>query len=191
MRFVIVALFIFVAAPALAGRDSSKGKSVVHEETSSIWDEFANHFRDFSSRFREHFEGSRERGERPLISMMLGRREELGLSSEQVRSLERLRTDFERDAVKTQGDLRVAELDLGEILKADSVDVKQAEAKVREIERLRADLRVGRIRAIEQAKAVLTQEQREKVRAMAGENRYSRKSQGEKPKGDKPQGEKF
>ncbi len=172
----LLAVAIFLAAPA-AAQDRRDVRPAVHEETSSVWDELTHEFRDWGSRFREHFGGPRERsgGERPLITYMLSRREELNLSPEQARSLERLRTDFEREAVKNEGDLRVAELDLQEILKGDSVDLKKAEAKIREIERLRAELRIGRIRAIEQGKAVLSQEQRERLRNMTTGSRYSRR----------------
>lgn len=174
--FGILALLMFLIAPAVAAPDRPAARPAFHEETSSVWDELTHRFRDMRDRFREHFGGSRDApGERPLISLMLSHRDELNLSSEQVRNLERLRSDFEREAVKSEGDLRVAELDVSEILKADSVDVKKAEAKVREIERLRADLRIARIRAIEQAKAVLTPEQRDKLRTMTSGSRYSRR----------------
>lgn len=181
----ILALAIFLAAPA-AAQDRRDVRPAVHEEASSVWDELSQEFRDWGSRFREHF-GPREQsaGERPLITYMLSRREDLNLTTDQVRSLERLRTDFEREAVKNEGDLRVADLDLGEIMKSDPVDVKKAEAKIREIEKLRADLRIGRIRAIEQGKAVLSQEQREKLRGMTTPaSRYSRRSEGAE-KGDR------
>jgi Spy/CpxP family protein refolding chaperone len=38
----------------------------------------------------------------------------------------------------------------------------KVEAKIREAEKLRTELRIARVRAIEQAKAVLTSEQRKK-----------------------------
>jgi len=43
------------------------------------------------------------------------------------------------------------------------------EAKVREIERGRADIRLARIRAIEKAKELLTADQRKKLQEMMGE----------------------
>ena len=53
--------------------------------------------------------------------------------------------------------------------RAEPVDLAQVEARVRDAERLRADLRVARIRAIEQGKAQLTAEQRDKLRALMTE----------------------
>ena len=176
-NFKLVGLsFFLLLATTAAASDAPLLRPAFHDETSSVWDELTHQFHDLGSRFREHFGGFREaRGERPLISMMLSRRDELNLSPDQVRNLERLRSDFEREAVKNESDLRVAEMDLGELLRADSVDVKRAEAKIREIEKLRAELRLGRIRAIEQGKGVLSQEQREKLRAMLTGSYYSRR----------------
>ena len=50
---------------------------------------------------------------------------------------------------------------------SDPVDMGKVEAKVREIERLRADSRLAAIRTDEQAKAQLTPEQREKLKGLA------------------------
>ncbi|MBI2360514.1 MAG: periplasmic heavy metal sensor [Deltaproteobacteria bacterium] len=97
---------------------------------------------------------------------------------EQVRSLERLRADFERQAIKNEADLRVGEMDLSALLEAEPVDLKQIEAKVREIERLRADLRFARIRAIEQGKGQLSAEQRERLQSLLSGSRYPRPRSG-------------
>lgn len=110
-------------------------------------------------------------GERPLISMALRHRAELGLSAAQAEALERLRSDFQREAIKREADIRVAELDVAALLARDQADLAAVEAKVREIERLRADLRLARIRTIEQGRAQLTPEQREKLRALVAEPR--------------------
>lgn len=108
---------------------------------------------------------------RPLISAALRLRQELGLSPAQVTSLEQLRADYQREAIRRSADIRLAAVDLRALLRPDPADPEkradmgQVEAKIREIERLRADLQIGRIRALEQGRAVLTPEQREKLRA--------------------------
>ncbi len=181
IKFLALAVFLPLAAVAAAATDAPALRPAAHEETFSVWDEITHQFQDLGSRFREHFSPARQTaGERPLITYMLSRRDELNLTSDQARNLERLRSDYERDAIKNEADLRVAEMDLADLLRADSVDLKKAEAKVREIERLHAELRLGRIRAIEQGKQVLSQEQRERLRNMLSGNRYSRRPEGEK-----------
>jgi Spy/CpxP family protein refolding chaperone len=104
--------------------------------------------------------------ERPLITIMLHHRTELGLSADQVSRLETLRSDFTREAIRRDADIRIAELDLTSLLEQDPADLSKVEAKVREAAQLRADLRIARLRAIEQGKALLTPEQRTRLQTM-------------------------
>jgi len=83
-----------------------------------------------------------------------------------ARKLEAIRGDFAREAIRRGADIRIAELDLGTLLGQDPVDLAKAEAKTREVAQLRADLRIARLRAVEQGKAVLTAEQRARLQTM-------------------------
>jgi Spy/CpxP family protein refolding chaperone len=112
--------------------------------------------------------------ERPLITMMLRNRQELGLSSEQVQDLENLRDGYQREAIRYQADIRIAEVELQSLLKADAVDLERVKVKLQEIEHLTTELRLARIRAIGQGKALLSSEQHEKLQALLGGSRYSR-----------------
>lgn len=209
MRTIVAIAFALVlTAPVFAASDRPNRP---FEDGSSVWDQLGREFEDFGNKLRERFggnfpfgmRGGESRGERPIISYMLSHREELKLTPEQVKKLEGLRSDFERDARKNQDDLRAAEKSLDDLTRSDSVDLKQAEAKIREVERLRADQRIGRIRAVEQGKSMLSEEQRDRLRDMMSGNRYTRRpedrdrrSDGDrgqrKQRGDQsPQGESF
>jgi len=94
---------------------------------------------------------------------MLNNKEALGLSSDQVRRLEQLRDNFQRLTIRNEADLRILELDINAALDNDPVDMAKLEAKMREEEKLRTDLRVSRIRAIEQGKALLNAEQKKRL----------------------------
>jgi Spy/CpxP family protein refolding chaperone len=111
---------------------------------------------------------------------MLRYRNELRLSREQVQTLERLRADFQREATRRDAEIRSAETDLTTLVEADPVDLERVEAKLRAIERLRADLRLARIRTIEEGKAALTQEQRAKFRSLLTEARFRTYPPGER-----------
>lgn len=100
--------------------------------------------------------------ERPLISEMLSAREQLGLSPAQVEKLRGLRSDFEKDAIKKQADIRVAEVDLSDLFAASSPDLGKIEAQVMKIATLRGGLRFARIKTLEEGRAVLSQEQWQK-----------------------------
>lgn len=113
--------------------------------------------------------------EGPLISIMLDHRQELDLNAEQVRKLQSLRTEFEKESVRRTAEIRVAEIDLGSLLEQDKWDLAKIEPKVKQIAGMQADLRLGRMRTLEAGRAVLTTEQLEKfkqlghrMRAMGG-----------------------
>jgi len=165
--FGLFLALLALATPA-AALEPTAPIPAAHEELGRSLDELIGQLHDLGGRWREHFAPS-PRGERPLITLMLRYKDELGLSADQVQSLERLRADFQREAIRRDADLRIAQMDLTTLLEREPVDLGQLEAKVREIERLRADLRVARIRAIEQGKAQLTAEQRAKLRTLLAE----------------------
>ena len=175
---------MLVAGPARA-QDSPVPRPATHEEVGRALEELTSQIRGLGARWREHFAVGEARGpERPLISLMLGYRQELGLSAQQVDALERLRTDFQREVVRRDADIRVAEMDLAALLRGTGpVDLAQAESKVRDIERLRADVRVARLRVIEQGKAQLSAEQREKLAGLLAEGPLPPRHGGPAPRG--------
>jgi Spy/CpxP family protein refolding chaperone len=166
MRWTRVPLAASLLAALMLPAPAAAPVPAAHEEVGGTLDELLAHLQELRARWREHFGAREPRGERPLITLMLRHREELGLSPEQVRTLERLRADFQREAIRREADLRIVEVELQTLLEADPADMAQVEGKVREIERLRADLRLARIRVIEQGKAELSPEQRQKLRSL-------------------------
>lgn len=106
-------------------------------------------------------------GERPLISLALQHRDQLGLTADQVRGLESVRSEFQKEATRRAADLEVAEMELAELLRTDSVDLGKVEAKLRQIEGLRTDIRLSRVKTLEKGKALLSLEQRKKLESLA------------------------
>jgi len=175
-RHILVALLAAaLSAPCaqnlLAGEPSNAASN---EQRAQGWDDYGRELRGWFNRWWNRLNSSRTRGERPLISLMLRNREKLGLSDDQVRRMEQLRTDFEKESIRKEADVRVAEMDLEALLDAPSVEMGKAEAKVREIEKTRADLRIARIRAIEKAKELLTPDQRKKLHEILSDAPASR-----------------
>jgi len=153
---------------------------VTHEEMGRAFDDLTAHLHGLGERFRRYFHPGDAGPERPLVTFMLDHRAELALTPPQVQELERIRSDFQKEAIKLDADQRVAEMDVATLLRADPVDVNKVEAKIREAERLKADLRVGRVRAIVLGKAQLTPEQRARLAAMLGE------PSAQRPRADTP-----
>jgi Spy/CpxP family protein refolding chaperone len=91
---------------------------------------------------------------------------ELGLNPQQVDGLQKLQTDSMRTSIQRRADLQIAGLDLMTLRRADPVDLSKVEAKVRDIEKMRADGQIARIRTDEQGKAQLTADQRAKLKSL-------------------------
>ena len=123
-----------------------------------------------------HHQGHR----RPsFIRMVLMNRQELGLTAQQVDSFRKLGMDSRRAAIRRRADLQLARLDLMSLRFSDPVDMGKIEAKVREIEKLKGDGSIARIRTAEAAKAQLTAEQREKLKSLRPMRGGPRRGSGE------------
>ena len=114
---------------------------------------------------------------RPLITMMLRHRDELGLTPAQVQNLDKLRSDYMREAIRRDADRKIARLDLMALMRPDpsdplkAVDMAQVESKLRELEKMRTDIQLARIRTIEAGKAQLTPDQRTKFAGLLSQMR--------------------
>jgi len=128
-----------------------------------------------------------------LSRLALRHQKDLALTPAQVDSLRKLGTDAQRDAIKRQAEQRLAELDLRTMMAPDPADpnkprdLAKIEAKVREIEKLRADGRVAQIRNLEQSRQVLTPEQREKLRTLLSQRMQHRGPHGPGMRGMTPE----
>ena len=204
MRRLIVgalcALFLSVTpGPGAAGLAfAGPVHPMFHQEAEALLDRAATELRALGTQLQQHMEmgrgpmggmigpgmrgpgmfgpGPASPAERPLISIMLQRRADLGLTPEQVTRLEGLRDGFAREAIRRDADLRIAEIDLQALLDQDPLDMGKVETKVREVAQLHADLRIARLRTIEQGKALLTPEQRARLLAVLGGGAPSRSS---------------
>lgn len=104
--------------------------------------------------------------ERPLISLALQNKDQLGLTSDQVKALESLRSEFQKEANRRSADLQIAETELAELLRVEPVDLAKVEAKLRQVEGLRTEIRLSRIKILEKGKALLSAEQRKKLESL-------------------------
>jgi Spy/CpxP family protein refolding chaperone len=141
--------------------------ATAHPEMGRSMDRSAMTGRQHFGGWQRHTRHGHFRHGSSVIGIALRHRQELSLTPQQVDTLKKLGMDSRRAAIRADADRRVAQLDLMSLRQTDPVDMGKVEAKVREIERLRADGRLAAIRTDEQAKAQLTPEQREKLKGFA------------------------
>ena len=102
----------------------------------------------------------------PLITLMLWHARDLSLTPEQIRGLETFRGDFQRTAERQAEELQRLEVEVQGLLGREQIDLAQVETRIRRIESLRTELRLGRIKTVEKGKATLTPEQWRKLQPL-------------------------
>lgn len=105
-----------------------------------------------------------------LVSFILDHERDLRLSAPQVQSLAAIRGEFQKQALKKRADLQVAELELDELRSKTPVDLGAVEAKIKQSDALKTELRIAGIQAVEAARAKLSPEQRTKLDALRRAN---------------------
>jgi len=160
-------LFVLPSRWAVAAEEP---KPWFNQQFAQGLDDLGRELRDWLGRWGDYLgTGTVKNEERPLIAFMLRNREKLDLSAAQVKNLEQLRNDFQKESIRKDADLRVAEMDLGNLLNGEKADMAKVEAKVREFERMRGELRIARIRTIEKGREQLTADQRKKLQELLAE----------------------
>ena len=90
-------LWLFMTRAAFA---ADPIKSAFHEELGQAWSVLGRELEGLFDRWQEHFGSMGAREEGPPICMIIRNGEKLDLSSDQVKKLERLRTDFEKQSIR-------------------------------------------------------------------------------------------
>ena len=118
-----------------------------------------------------------------IFHMLFHQAKELGLTDEQTAKLKSLSTDYDKAKIRGEADLKLAEVDVQTLAHDDKSDMAAIEAAVRKSEAAHANLRIEGIKTVRAAFAVLTPEQREKMRSSR-----SMRHEGDKGKGDYDKG---
>lgn len=107
----------------------------------------------------------RHGGTGQFIRYVLKNQKEIGLSDEQATKLKAIHLEFDKTRIKMEADVMVAEREAQALIQDDKSDLGAIEAKIKQSEDLEVQLRMAAIKAKREAKAVLTAEQMEKLRA--------------------------
>jgi Spy/CpxP family protein refolding chaperone len=90
-------------------------------------------------------------------------RKVLALSDEQAEKFRAGLRPFQKEAILTLASMKVAELELTDLLAGEKVDFGKVEAKLKEIEAMRTKVRLAHLKAAGAVKGVLNKEQLEKL----------------------------
>lgn len=98
-------------------------------------------------------------GDRMGQMMYLDQAKALGLNDDQVSKLKAVHSDCRKDIIRLMADIKIARLELEDLLDGNSWTVKQADPLVRKVQQLEGDLHLRQLRGISDARQVLTVEQ--------------------------------
>ncbi len=88
----------------------------------------------------------------------------LKLNDDQLVEANKLKNTYKKEAIKQMADIKIAGVELQELLAAGKVDLKKVERKIKAIYDMKADLKVYRIAEMEEFKKLLTPEQKKTLR---------------------------
>ena len=125
------------------------------------------HFFGPRHRGRRGMRGPRPFSARPLVSIALRNHEELKLSDDQVKRLKDIRDAFSKKSVKQRAEMKTRRIDLKRALDTEKIDLADVEKKIREVSNMRVDLRIARLKAIQEGKSVLNAEQQKQLSKIA------------------------
>jgi hypothetical protein len=77
-----------------------------------------------------------------------------------------VRGEYQKEAIRRKADIKIAEIELWDLVEKKDATSDQLEKKVREVEGKKTDLRVFRFKQLATLKTILTPEQFEKFRGL-------------------------
>ena len=125
------------------------------------------HFMRPRHRGHRGMRGPRPYSARPLVSIALRNHEELKLTDDQMKRLKDIRDAFSKKSVKQRAEMKTRRIDLKRALDTEKIDLPDVEKKIREVSNIRVDLRIARLKAIQEGKSVLNAEQQKQLSKIA------------------------
>lgn len=90
----------------------------------------------------------------------------VGLDEKQQRALDAIKINVAKSLIRKTAEARIARIDLREALSGENVDMKAVEQKVQAVALLHAEMELAVIRGIEEAKALLTAQQKTRLKEL-------------------------
>jgi Spy/CpxP family protein refolding chaperone len=88
----------------------------------------------------------------------------LDLTSDQKKRMADIRDRQQRSAIKAQADMRIAQLDLQKLMRADTPDRRAVDSQIEKLGTMRTAMQKSRVGMMFDMRAVLTQDQRDKLK---------------------------
>ncbi len=101
-----------------------------------------------------------------FIDHILKFKEGMAVTDDQAAKLQSIKTDFEKTKITMKAAIQLASLDLHELMRDDKGSLNEVEAKLKDLYDTRAGMYFASVKASRDAKAVLTEEQRARMKTV-------------------------
>jgi Spy/CpxP family protein refolding chaperone len=101
-----------------------------------------------------------------FIDHILKFKDGMAITDDQAAKLQAIKTDFEKTKIKMKAKIQLASVDLHDLLRDDKGSLNDVEAKLKDLYDTRAGMYFASVKASRDAKAVLTEEQRARMKTV-------------------------
>ena len=101
-----------------------------------------------------------------FIDHILKFKDGMAITEDQVAKLQTIKTDFEKTKIRMKADIQLTSVDLHELLRDDKGSLNEVEAQLKSLYDKRAELYLASVKSTRDAKAVLTDEQRSRMKTV-------------------------
>jgi len=101
-----------------------------------------------------------------FIDHILKFKDGMAITDDQVSKLQTIRSGFEKAKIKMKADIQLTSVDLHDLLRDDKGSLSEVEAKLKDLYNTRAGMYFASVKASRDAKAVLTDEQRSRMKTV-------------------------
>jgi Spy/CpxP family protein refolding chaperone len=111
--------------------------------------------------------------------MCLEHAEQMGLTDDQIAKMKPLHREMQKKQIRSKADLKIAEIELKEIMEVKDFDLEKATAAVKKIEDMKTARHLEMLKAMKDMRAILTDEQFKNMHKMMsmkmGEEEHEKK----------------
>jgi len=101
-----------------------------------------------------------------MMGMCMEHAEMMGLTDEQLMKMKPIHSEMQKKQAQYEADLKIAEIDLMEIMEVKDFDLEKAGAAVKKIEGIKTAHQLEMLKAMKKMRATLTDEQFKKMKSM-------------------------
>ena len=101
-----------------------------------------------------------------MMGMCIEHADKMGLTDDQIMKMKPVHSEMQKKQARFKADLKIAEIELGEIMEVKDFDLEKASSAVRKISEIKTAHHLEMLKAMKEMRTILTDEQFKKMKKM-------------------------